>query len=191
MYAGADLHEDIRRMAHFINTSSIGAGATISSSTFKAEFPAATTDCDVGTTANDAAGYILVNSKQATGSIPVAGDFEQFGDTIDLERAEQLGPEINFLGATTGGKFVVFYSTTTYTQYISLTGTTTLGLVVRGDQSDSNANTFGCNNNSVGYTFSTSLDTTEANRPILLVAYTGAAVAVLPRRPGIIWFSEE
>ena len=178
MYAGADQHERIRRLGHFINTSSIGSGSTISSSTYKIEMLTSTMDCaGVGETANDAAAYILVNSKLATSSIPVAGDFELFGDTLDLERGEQLGPEIN-MTTINGGKFVVLYSTTTYTKYISLTGTTTLGLVVRGDQSDVNPNTFSCGNNYTGYQgVSTSFDTVEANRPILLVAYTAAAGA--------------
>ena len=66
MYADANGHELIRRFAFQIDTDSIGSGSTISSSTFKRNVISSAASCSVGNTANDAMGYILVNSKQST-----------------------------------------------------------------------------------------------------------------------------
>ena len=181
--------EAVDRLAHNIDTDSIGSGSTISSSTYKISIQTSSDDAGVGSTANDSAGYILVASKVATSSNPTAADFEMFGDEIAAEKAEQIGPEINF-DLVNNGRGILIYSTTTYTQYISLTGTTTLGLIVRGDQLDVAFACGSCTSSATNY-WNTSLEAVEAARPSLLVAYSVAATAALPRRPDVIWFSSE
>ena len=161
MYIGTNGHELISRIGLNWDTDSIGSGATISSSTVKIHQEYSVDDCDpdgedtIPGTANDTNGIILVDFNPASDSDFVAGDYDAFGVDIAGEDAPQIAPELPREAETLDdiGKFFLIYSTTTYANYINVTGSTTLGVIMRGDQSDINPNTL-CSNGAAYYGYS-------------------------------------
>ena len=175
MYGTVNCHERFSRWAFNIDTDSIGVDASISSSTVKWNQTANGTDCDlvedvIDGPANDAYSFILVDFNPDSASSISTADYDAFGVNIAGEDAKQLGPESNFTSVN-GGKSVVFYSTTTYSSYINVTGSSTLGIITRGDQSAVNPNG-ACVNASSNQTVAGGINATENIRPILLVAYS-------------------